>query len=209
MASKGAPADEPGDFRTRVRDLLRTSILDAARRLATEREWAEVRIADIAAEVGVSRQTIYNEYGAKDALGAAIFSREVDDFRERLMTAVAEAPDFASAVRRAIELALEVGGSHPVVRRMLDSASNGDSSLLPLLTTRADLLVVPLRRALAEALQQRFPGTVPERAELLTDLTIRSTLSQVVLPSDLPEERVVDMIVAMTVGAARNGSPAG
>ena len=200
MASDGA------DFRSRVRDLLRTSILDAARRQASERDWGEVRIADIAAEVGVSRQTIYNEYGAKEALGTAIFMREVEEFRARLMATVEEAPDFGTAVRRTIELALEVGRTHPVVRRMLDPASETDSALLPLLTTRADLLVVPVRTALAEALQKRFPGAIPERAELLTDLTIRSTLSQVVLPSDLPEDKVIDTIVAMTIGAARNGS---
>ena len=94
---------------------MRTSILDAARRQASERDWGEVRIADIAAEVGVSRQTIYNEYGAKDALGTAIFSREVEQFREQLVAAVAKAPDFVSAVRRAIELAIEVGRTHPAV----------------------------------------------------------------------------------------------
>ncbi len=198
-----------GDFRSRVRDMLRTSILDAARRQASERDWGEVRIADIAAEVGVSRQTIYNEYGAKEALGTAIFSREVEEFREQLVGAVAKAADFPDAVRRAIELAIEVGRTHPVVRRMLDPADDTDSTLLPLLTTRADLLVVPLRTALAEALAERFPGAIPEQAELLTDLTIRSTLSQVVLPSDLPEEKVIDTIVAMTIGAARTGSVAG
>lgn len=201
--SSGGDVSERGAFRARVRDLLRESILDAARRQAAERDWAEVRISDIAAEVGVSRQTVYNEFGAKDALGTAIFSREVEEFRSRLVETVDKAADFETAVRRAIELALEVGRNHPVVRRMLDPASDGAAGLLPLLTTRADLLVVPVRAALAEALQRRFPGAIREQAELLTDLTIRSTLSQVVLPSDLPEEKVVDTIVAMTLGAAR------
>jgi len=207
--STSPDAASRSDFRARVRDLLRSSILDAAARQAAERDWAEVRIADIAAEVGVSRQTIYNEYGAKEALGAAIFSREVERHRALLMRAVEKAPDFETAVRSMIELSLEVSRKHPVVRRMLDPTDEGSATLLPLLTSRADLLVVPLRKALAEELQKRFPGALAERAELLTDLTIRQTLSQVVLPSDLPEQRVVDMIVAMTVGAARNGSLAG
>lgn len=204
--SSGGDVSERGAFRARVRDLLRESILDAARRQAAERDWAEVRISDIAAEVGVSRQTVYNEFGAKDALGTAIFSREVEEFRARLVETVDKAADFETAVRRAIELSLQVGRNHPVVRRMLDPSSDGTAGLLPLLTTRADLLVVPVRAALAEALQRRFPGAIREQAELLTDLTIRSTLSQVVLPSDLPEEKVVDTIVAMTLGAARTAA---
>lgn len=207
MSTSPAAAKGRSDFRTRVRDLLRESILDAAQRQAAERGWNEVRISDIAAEVGVSRQTIYNEYGAKEALGAAIFSREVERHRRLLVAAVEDAPDFATAVRRSIEISLETGRTHPVVRRML--RSEGGAALLLLFTTRADLLVVPVRAALAAALEKRFPGAIPERAELLIDLTIRSTLSQVVLPSDLPQDRVVDMIVAMTVGAVRNGSAAG
>ena len=35
-----------------------------------------MRLADIADEVGVSRQTIYNMFGSKDKLGEALFMRE-------------------------------------------------------------------------------------------------------------------------------------
>lgn len=186
------------DFRARVHAMLRTTILDSARRLAIERDWADVRIADIAEEVGVSRQTIYNEYGAKEALGMALFSREVDEQGARLVAGVANARDFRSAVHGTIQQALDMAREHPVVQRILKSASNGGSPyLLALLTTRADLIVVPMRTALAAAFLERFPGPDPERAELLTDLMIRATLSQVVLPSDLPEDRVVATIVDM------------
>lgn len=197
------------DFRSRVRSMLRATILDTARRLAIERDWAEVRIADIADEVGVSRQTIYNEYGAKEALGAALFAREIEEHCDVLVEGVRKAPDLPTAVRRTIETSLTTARKHPVVQRLLAPAGDGSGSpMLPLLTTRADMIVVPVRTRLAEIYQERFPGSSPERVELLTDLTVRATLSQVVLPSDLPEDEVVGAIVEMAVAAVRASATA-
>lgn len=202
-------AGSRADFRARVRDLLRTSILDSARRLAIERDWDDVRIADIAGDVGVSRQTIYSEFGAKEALGMALFRREVEQHLALLVDAIQRAPDFPTAVRRTIEISLETARTHPVVARVLQPGKDGaGSALLPLLTSRADLFLVPLRGALAAALLERFPSAAPERAELITDLCIRATLSQAVLPSDLPQAQVIDTIVAMVVAVAREAAAA-
>lgn len=46
-----------------ARELLRDTLLDAARDLLGERDWSEVTMADIATAAGVSRQTLYSELG--------------------------------------------------------------------------------------------------------------------------------------------------
>ncbi|MEV5435446.1 TetR/AcrR family transcriptional regulator [Streptomyces sp. NPDC052682] len=81
----------------------RESLLDAAYTALERRPWATVRMVDVAAAAGVSRQTLYNEFGSKDGLARALVRREADgclagvdralaghgDTRERL-TAIAE-----------------------------------------------------------------------------------------------------------------------
>jgi AcrR family transcriptional regulator len=59
---------------------MRDTILDAAYDLVVARGWTAARMADIAAAVGLSRQTLYNEFGSKDGLAAAVALRETERF---------------------------------------------------------------------------------------------------------------------------------
>ena len=46
-----------------ARELLRQTLFDAARLHLEAQPWAEVTMGDIAATAGVSRQTLYKEFG--------------------------------------------------------------------------------------------------------------------------------------------------
>ncbi len=80
MTRLPSPRTPSETFRARVHDMLRTSILDSAWTRAAKVPWSQVRIADIAEDVGVSRQTIHNEFGTKDQLAEALFEREMHVF---------------------------------------------------------------------------------------------------------------------------------
>jgi AcrR family transcriptional regulator len=58
----------------------RESLLDAAYRALARRSWSAVRMVDVAAAAGVSRQTLYNEFGSKDGLARALVRREADAY---------------------------------------------------------------------------------------------------------------------------------
>jgi len=58
----------------------RESLLDAAYRALARRPWSAVRMVDVAAAAGVSRQTLYNEFGSKDGLARALVRREADAY---------------------------------------------------------------------------------------------------------------------------------
>ncbi|MYV44003.1 TetR family transcriptional regulator, partial [Streptomyces sp. SID1328] len=58
----------------------RESLLDAAGRALAQRPWSTVRMVDVAAAAGVSRQTLYNEFGGKDGLARALMRREADGY---------------------------------------------------------------------------------------------------------------------------------
>lgn len=58
----------------------RESLLDAAYAALTRRPWTAVRMVDVAAAAGVSRQTLYNEFGSKEGLARALVRREADGY---------------------------------------------------------------------------------------------------------------------------------
>ncbi|MEV6109445.1 TetR/AcrR family transcriptional regulator [Streptomyces sp. NPDC051940] len=69
----------------------RDGLLDAAYAALRNRPWAGVRMVDVAAAAGVSRQTLYNEFGSKEGLAQALLRREVDEYLSGVERALAAA----------------------------------------------------------------------------------------------------------------------
>ncbi|MFE2290513.1 TetR/AcrR family transcriptional regulator [Streptomyces sp. NPDC059452] len=77
----------------------REALLDAALRALAERPWRTVRMVEVAALAGVSRQTLYNEFGTKGGLATALLRRAADRYLagvDRALTA--PAPEHPVAV---------------------------------------------------------------------------------------------------------------
>ncbi|GGQ26765.1 TetR family transcriptional regulator [Streptomyces mutabilis] len=55
-------------------------MLDAAFTALARRPWPAVRMVDVAAAAGVSRQTLYNEFGSKEGLARALVRRKADGY---------------------------------------------------------------------------------------------------------------------------------
>lgn len=78
----------------------RESLLDAAYTALARRSWSAVRMVDVAAAAGVSRQTLYNEFGSKEGLARALVRREADSYLagvERALNAQSDARDRLTA----------------------------------------------------------------------------------------------------------------
>ncbi|MCZ9354204.1 TetR/AcrR family transcriptional regulator [Streptomyces mutabilis] len=67
----------------------RESLLDAACTALARRPWSAVRMVDVAAAAGVSRQTLYNEFGNKEGLARALVRREADGYLSGVERALA------------------------------------------------------------------------------------------------------------------------
>ncbi|MFB7368203.1 TetR/AcrR family transcriptional regulator, partial [Streptomyces hydrogenans] len=65
-------------FRETVRTLLRERLLDAAFERVARHGFDKLRMAHLAGDVGVSRQTLYSEFSSKEAVGEALFRRELE-----------------------------------------------------------------------------------------------------------------------------------
>ncbi|MDK0522091.1 TetR/AcrR family transcriptional regulator [Streptomyces sp. ML-6] len=58
----------------------REALLDAALSALATRPWTAVRMVDVAAAAGVSRQTLHNEFGGKDGLARALLRDAADGY---------------------------------------------------------------------------------------------------------------------------------
>ena len=61
-----------------ARELLRDTLIGAARDELGRKSWADVTMADVATAAGVSRQTLYNEFGSRQKLAEALVVREIE-----------------------------------------------------------------------------------------------------------------------------------
>ncbi|MFC4493619.1 TetR/AcrR family transcriptional regulator [Streptomyces ovatisporus] len=100
----------------------RETLLEAAHAAVGTQPWAGVRMVDVAAAAGVSRQTLYNEFGTKEGLGAALVNRLVDGFLDGAARAATEAgrgEDPAASCAGAAAWMLRAARDEPVVRSAL------------------------------------------------------------------------------------------
>ncbi len=64
--------------RAEAEERTRSALLDAATRIFFEEDWASTPLAQIAAEAGVTKQTLLRHYGSRDGLARAAFERARD-----------------------------------------------------------------------------------------------------------------------------------
>ena len=150
------------DSRDRVQILLRQTIMDAALARASEISWSQVRMSDLADDVGVSRQTIHSEFGTKDSLVAALFEREVERVLSGLHERFTQAATFEVGLREALLWMLEEVAEERVIGRMVADARAGSTDgLVPVLTYQSNLLVEPVRRRIVAAGMERWSTIDP------------------------------------------------
>jgi AcrR family transcriptional regulator len=164
---------------------LRDDLLDAAAALIIERGFRRVRMQDVADAVGVSRQTVYNEFGDKWRLAQALNLRENDRYLDAVDEALTRHEDLYSAVAAAVTYTLSTAADDPLKKAIL--TGTGSEDLLPLMTTRAEpVLFAAKQRIIAHTLRQ-WPELDPDEVTDLADAVVRLTMSHTVLPMDPPE----------------------
>ena len=167
--------------RTRTRDAL----LDAAYARTIADGWHAMRMADVAADAGLSRQTLYNEFGTKPALGEALVLRETDRFLDAITQHLHDSATPVEAVAAAVEYTLREGAEDTLLKAVLTSAQSGDS-LLPFLT-RSEPVLHATSDVLVGFLVAEWPEFERSDVELVVDALVRLTVSHLVLPIDPPE----------------------
>lgn len=178
-------------FTERTKASLRETLLEAATGLLAEHGHAGLRMADVAAAAGVSRQTVYNEFGNKTALVQAVALRTTAEFLEAIRARFESAPDLLTGIHRAVVHTIEHGRENKLVAAALGTQAGED--LLPLLTTKGEP-VLTAATELAAAHYREFVPTLDEpTARLLAETVSRLALSHLVLPTHTATE-AADMV---------------
>lgn len=144
----------------------RESLLDAAYAALVRLPWSAVRMVDVAAVAGVSRQTLYNEFGSKEGLARALVRREADGYLvgvERALTAHGDARERLTATA---EWTTVLARENALVRAMLTgcwSERLPSPTLSAVPSSSAVAGAAPGGRAAALARRVRGPGARPCR----------------------------------------------
>ncbi|MFH8895558.1 TetR/AcrR family transcriptional regulator [Streptomyces coeruleorubidus] len=97
----------------------RESLLDAAYAALARRPWSAVRMVDVAAAAGVSRQTLYNEFASKDGLARALVRREADGYLAGVDRALTGHSDLRDRLTATAEWITSAARENALVRAML------------------------------------------------------------------------------------------
>ncbi|MFC1451619.1 TetR/AcrR family transcriptional regulator, partial [Bacillus cereus] len=108
-----------GGYRTAASTLLRATALDALSALLLRQSWKSVTMSEVAKEAGLSRQTIYNEFGSRRGVAESYAIRLTDQLvsvvDDGLYTCVG---DIRLALGRGLAAFFAVSERDPLVRSL-------------------------------------------------------------------------------------------
>ena len=190
MTAAGATMGEMASTRTpyqeAARELLRQTLFGAARDQLEQRSWSEITMSDIAAAAGVSRQTLYKEFGSRNEFGLALVIHEGERFLDEVDAAVLRhVDDPRAAVGAAMELFLRTAAEDPMIRILL--SDDGTGGLLPFVTTRGMPVVQWASARLAATIEQGWPQAPKPDVDLLSEALVRLAISYITAPGDTPD----------------------
>jgi AcrR family transcriptional regulator len=169
-----------------ARELLRETLFGAARDQLQQRAWAEITMADIAAAAGVSRQTLYKEFGSRDEFGQAFVIHEGERFLDGVDAAVREhLDDPRAAVDAALNTFLHAAGEDPLVRILL--SDDGTGGMLPFVTTQGMPVVQWATARLKATIEEGWPQAPVAKVKLLAESLVRLAISYITAPTQSPE----------------------
>ncbi|MFN2561248.1 MAG: TetR family transcriptional regulator [Jatrophihabitans sp.] len=181
-ADAAGTAPERVPYPAAARSLLRDTVITAVDDLVRSRGWSATTMADVAAAAGVSRQTLYNEFGSRPSLVAAYVTREIDTLVTQVSEAVrANSDDAHRALRIAFSLFLKLASDEPVVQLIVNDAEDGE---LHRLLTGLGQAVAGER--IAHLIPEVWPQVSAADGELLAETLVRLAISHALMPGPDP-----------------------
>jgi len=174
-------------YQEAARELLRQTVFDAAREQLASQTWSEITMADIASGAGVSRQTLYNEFGNRNEFGFAFVIHEAERFMDDVEKAVLEhTDDPRAAVLAALEHFLRTAGEDPLISILL--SDDGTGGMLPFVTTQGLPVVQWATARLTSVIEDGWPEAPETDVKLLAEALVRLAISYVTTPGESAEE---------------------
>ncbi|MCX5194499.1 TetR/AcrR family transcriptional regulator [Streptomyces sp. NBC_00249] len=183
----------------------RDSLLEAAEAALSARPWPAVKMTEVAGAAGVSRQTLYNEFGGKAGLGRALVRRAADRYLDGVDRALAQGigPGPGEAAGRLAALAewtVRAARARPLVRALLTGSWSPVLPAPPPPGSRQALTPGDLVRAVRDRAGAALGAEPAWRCELAVRLALSYAVAAGHEPG--PEELLRLLEAALAVPAA-------
>ena len=143
-------------------------------------------MGDIASTAGVSRQTLYNEFGNKSEFAVNLTIHEGERFLGAVEDEVrAHTDNPRAAIRAALELFLRTAGEDPLIRMVV--TDDGSGGMLPFVTTQGMPVVVWATARLSAVIEEGWPQAPKHEVKLLAEALVRLAISYITNPSETPD----------------------
>ena len=186
------------------RVLLRDSILDGMRELLVTRDWSSITLSDVAKAAGISRQTIYNEFGSRQGLAQGYALRLADRLVDQIEDAIGgNAGDIYAAFLQGFRDFFAESAADPLVISLLTGTTKPD--LLQLITTDSAPIITRCSERLTETFMNSWVRTSEEDAGVLARAIVRLAMSYVSMPPEADHDVARDLARLMTPFAERYG----
>lgn len=195
----GYPVNEA--FRREVRE----RALAVAREQTLQHGWQRVRFVEVADAVGVSRPTMYSEFGNKAGLARALVADEVEKFLIGLVNEMnAHEDDLTEAAKAALAYVVVKAQENPLIHAVFTNA--GDSDLLLLVTAETEPVLMNAVSIITAWINLQFPDIQHPLTDEMIESLVRLVISHLVQPTHSTDEtiamlgRLIDMFIPVLLG---------
>jgi AcrR family transcriptional regulator len=186
------------------RVLLRDSVLDAMRDLLMTRDWSAITLSDVARAAGISRQTIYNEFGSRQGLAQGYALRLADRLVDTVHAALDDnVGNIYEAFLQGFRSFFAGSAADPLVISLLTGVAKLD--LLQIITTDSAPIITRASERLTSTLTQTWVAISDEDAGVLARAIVRVALSYVSMPPEADHDVARDLARLLTPFAERHG----
>jgi AcrR family transcriptional regulator len=204
----GAPAEgrtaQRMPYAEASRVLLRDSILDGMRDMLLTRDWSAITLSDVAKAAGISRQTIYNEFGSRQGLAEGYALRLADRLVDAVDGAIVDnVGNVYAAFLEGFRSFFAESASDPLVISLLTGAAKPD--LLQIITTDSAPIITRSSQRLTSTFMHSWVRCSEEDAGVLARAIVRLAMSYVSMPPEADHDVARDLARLMTPFAERYG----
>ncbi|MEH3138835.1 MAG: TetR family transcriptional regulator [Mycobacterium kyogaense] len=199
-----SPHDKRVTYAEASRVLLRDSILDGMRDLLLTRDWSAITLSDVAKAAGISRQTIYNEFGSRQGLAQGYALRLSDRLVGQIQNAIgANVGDVYAAFLQGFRDFFVESAADPLVISLLTGTSKPD--LLQIITTDSAPIITHCSTRLTDLFMTSWVRCSQEDAGVLARAIVRLAMSYISMPPEADHDVARDLARLMTPFAERYG----
>ncbi|WP_233211584.1 TetR family transcriptional regulator [Mycobacterium sp. shizuoka-1] len=168
------------------------------------KDWSAITLTDVARTAGISRQTIYNEFGSRQGLAQGYALRLADRLVDAIGDAIAaNVGDVYAAFTEGFRLFFTESAADPLVISLLTGVAKPD--LLQMITTDSAPIISRASERLTDAFVNSWVNASEEDSGVLARAIVRLALSYVSMPPEADHDVAQDLARLMTPFAERYG----